>query len=102
MIVSEEPKEEEGEIEGLEEDTEERKMEVSLNASSIVRLNTSKTMKFTILVKGKSVIILLNSRATYNFISKMLAEELKLPISLACFVITLRDERKIHRKGHYD
>lgn len=62
MIVSkEEPEGEEGEIEGLEEDTEERKMEVSLNASSITGLNTLKTMKFTILVKGKSVIILLNS-----------------------------------------
>lgn len=45
------------------------------------------------------MVVLLDSGATHNFISKKLAEELNLPVTLARFVVTLGDERKIKGMG---
>lgn len=52
-------------------------------------------MKLRGTVNGRNVVLLLDSKATHNFISSKLVEELKLPIMPTTFVVTLGDERKV-------
>lgn len=90
IISLEDDKDREEEInDDIEAIVEERKMELSLNSSFVVRLDTLLIMKFTETMKGKDMIILLDSKMTHNFISKKLMKELKLSTILTRFVITL-------------
>lgn len=69
MIFREEETEEEKE--GQDDNklrTEEREMEVSINSTSMVGYDSPKIMKLTGHLKGRDVVVLLNSGATHNFI----------------------------------
>lgn len=94
IIASKDEKDAKLKVEEEEEpDIEEREMELTLNLNFVVGFDTLKTMKFVKFFKGKEVVILLDSEVTHNFISRALVEELKLPMTPACFAVTLRDER---------
>lgn len=71
MIAGEEQKWED-EVDGEQKpmSVEEREMKATLNASSMVDINKPKTMKIVRSIKEKEMVILLDSKATYNFISK--------------------------------
>lgn len=101
-MISSEEEEEEGTKATKEESSlmvEEKELELALNSSSVDGLSSPKTMKFFGEVGGRRVVVLLDSGATHSFISKKLAEELNLPVTLARFVVTLGDERKIKGMG---
>lgn len=51
-----------------------------LSLNSLVGITTKKTMKMKGLLKGREVVILIDSGASCNFISKKLVEEMKLPV----------------------
>lgn len=78
---------------------EEKKLELALNSSSVDGFNNPKTMKFFSEVRGRRVVILLDSRATHNFIFERLVEKLNLSMTPTKFAITLGDQRKIKRMG---
>lgn len=65
----------------------------------MVGLDSPKTMKFIGVIEGKQVLILLDSRATHNFISDRVVHELQIPIQLATFAVVLGDSRKVTGVG---
>lgn len=90
MVVSKDEEEEKTKFMEKEDMTiKENELELILNNSLVLGLNNLKTMKFTYNIKGQKMMSLLDSRATYNFISIRLVKELKLPVSLAQFTVTL-------------
>lgn len=52
------------EDEAKEDEIEAQEMEVNLNSSSVVGIDSLRTMKFTGTIWGKQVLILLDNRAT--------------------------------------
>lgn len=64
-------------------------MEANFNSSSVVGLDSPKTMKFTRVIGGKQVLVLLDSGATHNFISDCLIDELQVPVEPTTFVMVL-------------
>lgn len=79
---SDEKEEEELSEEEKSEDQEchqEQKLHV-LSLNSMVGITSKKTMKMRGLIGSREVVILVDSSATCNFISKKLVEELKLPV----------------------
>lgn len=94
----------EKEVEGdreeeLEESTEGRELEVSLNAQSLMEINFPKTMKFVADLEGRQVVILLDSGVIHNFISNRVVAKLKLRVRHTNFAIILGDDRKIEEVG---
>lgn len=74
---------------------EEKDMEVSQKVGSIVKLNTLKSMELVEVMKKREVVILLDSDAVHNFISKNLVTKLQLLVTPAQFSITLGDGLKV-------
>ncbi|XP_044500293.1 uncharacterized protein LOC123221524 [Mangifera indica] len=100
VMVSCEDESEKDDEEGTEEEaTEERELEASLNSSSTVGIDSPKTMKFAGTVRGKQVLVLLDSGATHNFISDRMVSELQIPIKPAKFTVLLGDNRKVSGIG---
>lgn len=60
---------EDEEAEEKEDEEETGEMEANLNSSSVVGIDSPRTMKFTGFLGGRQVLILLDSRATHNFIA---------------------------------
>lgn len=82
MIFREEETEEEKE--GQDDNklrTEEREMEVSINSTSMVGYDSPKIMKLTGHLKGRDVVVLLNSGATHNFISDKVVNTPKIYVN---------------------
>lgn len=103
IIASKDEEDAKLEVEEEEEpDIEKREMELTLNSNFVVGFDTLKTMKFVKFFKGKEVVILLDSEITYNFISRTLVEELKLPMTPVRFAVTLGDERIMKGMGKCD
>lgn len=68
LVVS---KEDEVEIMGDEEVAmEDKELEFILNSSSIIGLDSLKTMKFVENIRGQRMVIFFYSEATHNFISQ--------------------------------
>lgn len=74
--------------------------EINLNHSSMVGFDSSKTMKLMRNIQGKEIIILVDSGATYNFLSNKLVQELGLPVQAAKYFVVLGDDRKTQGVGH--
>lgn len=70
-------------------------MEANFNSSSVVGLDSPKTMKFTRVIGGKQVLILLDRGAMYNFISDRLIDELQVPVQPTTFIVVLGDSKKV-------
>lgn len=98
--------EEEGEkIEVIDEkkvNLEEKEMKLTSKTSSIVGLDSPKTIKFRGSINERNTVVLLDSGATHNFISRRLAKELQLSTTPVQFVITLGDKRNVRREGRSD
>lgn len=99
MITNEDEAEEETDTEEKSTPIEEREMEASLNSSSVIEINTPKTMKVLGSMNREEVVLLLDSGTTYNFISKKLVSELKIPVKPVKFAVVLRDSRKVSSLG---
>lgn len=69
---------EEEEVEG--DDAKAKEKEASLNSSSVVGLDSLKTMKFIGIIRVRQVLILLDNGATHNFISDQLVAEMQIPV----------------------
>lgn len=99
-MVSYEDDSEKDDEEGTKKEVmEERELEASLNSSSTVGIDSPKKMKFAVTVRGKQVLVLLNSGAAHNFISDKMVTELQIPIKLAKFTVLLGDNRKMSGIG---
>lgn len=68
MITNEDKVKEEEIRVGEEMLVEEMEIEATMDSNSIIGINTSKTRKVLGIVKGKKVIVFLDSKATHNFI----------------------------------
>lgn len=79
--------------------SEEKEIKLVLNSSSMGGFNNPKTMKFVGNFHKRQLVILLDCRATHNFISRTIVEELKLLVALAKFSVTLGDDIKVKRGG---
>lgn len=82
MIFREEETEEEKE--GQDDNklpTEEREMEVSINSTSMVGYDSPKIMKLIGHLKGRDVVVLLDSGATHNFISDKVVNAPKIYVN---------------------
>lgn len=62
-------------------------------------INSPKTMKFIGWLKGKKVMILLDSGVTHNFLSDILVIELEILVSHAKFSTILEDHQKVQKVG---
>lgn len=84
--------------EEIEEDEENNIMELSLfSAKGLTQTNTMKLQGW---VKGKRVLILIDSGASHNFISTNLAENLELPITnTPSYCVKLGDGHKKQTSG---
>lgn len=82
-----------------ENEEETGEMEANLNSSSVVGIDSPRTMKFTGFLGGRQVLILLDSRAMHNFITDLLVTELRIMVQAATFAVMLGDSRKVKRDG---
>lgn len=85
--------------EAKEDEEEARDLEANLNSSSVVGIDSPKTMKFIRAVGGQQVLILLDSGATHNFIANRLVTELQIPVQPANFVVILGDSSRVRGEG---
>lgn len=88
-------KEEEVKEEGIEA----KEMKANLNSNSVVGIDSPKTMKFIRAIRERQVLILLDSRATHNFISDRLVTEMQIFVQPVTFTVVLGDSRKVKRVG---
>lgn len=65
----------------------------------MVGLDSPKTIKFTRVIGGKQVLVLLDSGATHNFISDRLINELQVSVQPTTFVVVLGDNKKVSGVG---
>lgn len=99
MIACEgESKEDDIDVE-VEVPSNDKKLKVNLNSSSMVGIDSPKTMKFPGEIRGKNVLVLLDSEATHNFLSKMVVVKLSILVSPTQFSVVLGDNRKIKLKN---
>lgn len=61
--------------------TKERKIEVNINSTSVIRFDWPKTMKLIWHLNGRDMVVLLDSGATHNFVSNKVVDALKIPMS---------------------
>ena len=64
-----------------EAEVEVKVLVAEVSANSVVGLTSSRTMKLRGMIKGREVIVLIDSGATHNFIATKLIDELQLPMS---------------------
>lgn len=72
---------EEAELEKVEEEQKEEDTPMELSMNSIVGINGNDTMKVRGKLKGNEVVILIDSRATDNFISSDIVQRLQIPVT---------------------
>lgn len=85
----------EDEEEGVvEEVIKGKKLEVSLNSSSVVGIDSLKTMKFIRIVKEKNVSTTRHQNDAQFHLRQMMTK-LQIPIRPTNFVMVLRDHRKV-------
>lgn len=82
-----------------EEEEETEEMKVNLNSSSVVGIDSPRTMKFIGFLGKRRVLILLDSGATHNFIADCLVTELQISVQPAAFAVMLGDSRKVKGDG---
>lgn len=78
----------------VEEVIKGKKLEVSLNSSSIVGIDSPKTMKFIRIVKEKNVSTT-RHQSDAQFHLKQMMTKLQIPIRPTNFVMVLGDHRKV-------
>ena len=85
LLVHEDKEEEDNQFDGraIEEPSlVELKDVVELSLNSVVGLTTPGTMKIKGTIRSKEVIILVDNRATHNFLSLELVQQLALPLTI--------------------
>lgn len=99
-MISCEEEAEDDEEENNEEEviTKGKEIVVSLNPS-VVGLGTLETMKMMGELRGRKVVVLIDSEATYNFISERLVNELQIPVKKPQFSVILGNGRKVKGMG---
>lgn len=65
-------------------------------------IDSPKTIKFYGSINRRMVVVLLDNRTTYSFISKKLVRELQLSTTPVRFTVMLGDERKVRGEGRCD
>lgn len=78
MITNEDKVKEEEIRVGEEVLVEEMEIEATIDSNSIVGIDMSKTRKVLRIVKGKKIIVFLDSEATHNFIYEQLVKKLSI------------------------
>lgn len=91
MIIKKVETEETEDIRDEEVSIEAREMKVNLNSYSIVGLDSSQTMKLKGEVIGRTVVVLVDSEATHNFLSDQLVDELRIPKQVVNYVVVLSE-----------
>lgn len=98
LPLAEDEEGDEGEV-GV--DPDEKPMELS--ACSAKGLTPPKTMKLTGRIGERTVVVLIDSGANHNFVSRKLVEELKLPLTdTPPYLVSLGDGQKKLTRGHCD
>ncbi|XP_022636349.1 uncharacterized protein LOC111241659 [Vigna radiata var. radiata] len=73
---------------------------MELSACSAEGLTPLKTMKLIGLIREKRVVVLIDSGANHNFISRRVVEELKLPVvDMPSYTVSLGDDHKKVTRG---
>lgn len=94
IVYKNESKDDSAEIEE-EEPIESRELELGLNSNLVFEIYSLKAMKFFGEIRGRQVLVLLDSRVTHNVLSDRVMKELNILINPAQFVVVLGDDRKI-------
>lgn len=69
--------------------------EANLNSNSVMGMDSPRTMKLEGEIRGRRVVTLIDSGATYNFISERLVADLEIPVHKARYTVVLGDDRKV-------
>lgn len=91
MIIKKVETEETEDIRDEEVSIEAREMKVNLNSYSIVSLDSSQTIKLKGEVIGRTVVVLVDSETTHNFLSDQLVDELRIPKQVVNYVVVLSE-----------